>query len=286
MNTKLLLVILLLVTTILVLHSDEAVSQELTGDKGPGQKAALAKRLALVKKHFVNLDYKVDGQKRTAALFVPEKYDASKSWPLVVFLHGGGSGGDNNGNALTPWAARMPVASRLLKYPADYPALVLIPRCPKGKIWSPMPADPIQSEWRLRVHGRTPKPDAANHILAAIAATRSRYSVDKKRITLTGYSMGGEGSTRFAALHSDLFAAVAPMAGSAVIVLEDAPKLAKMKVWIFQGQKDKISTTPLARRTLSILILVTDLPVLLLIKIKLSIGLLSKSKFRKIAKQN
>ena len=101
MNKKFLLVILLLVTTILILHTDEAVSQELTRDKGQGQKAALAKRLALLKKHFVNLDYKVDGQKRTAALFVPEKYDASKSWPLVIFLHGGGSGGDNNGKGGT-----------------------------------------------------------------------------------------------------------------------------------------------------------------------------------------
>ena len=47
MNKKLLLVMLLLATTILVLHSNEAVSQELTGDKGTGRKATLTKRLAI-----------------------------------------------------------------------------------------------------------------------------------------------------------------------------------------------------------------------------------------------
>ena len=60
--------------------------------------------------------------------------------------------------------------------------------------------------------------------------------------------MGGEGSTRYAALHADRIAGVAPSAGSAVIVPEDVGALSKMGVWMFQGETDKISTADLARR--------------------------------------
>ncbi|MGB2820425.1 MAG: dienelactone hydrolase family protein, partial [Phycisphaerae bacterium] len=97
-------------------------------------------------------------------------------------------------------------------------------------------------------HGTKPVPDAEDHVTKAIGATISAYSVDEDRITLTGHSMGGEGSTRYAALHADRLAGVAPSAGSAVIVLEDAPALAKIGVWIFQGEHDRISTVALATR--------------------------------------
>jgi predicted peptidase len=106
----------------------------------------------------------------------------------------------------------------------------------------------VQSAWRLRRHGREPAPDAEAHVTAAIDAAVQAYAVDEDRITLAGHSMGGEGSTRYAALHADRFAGVAPSAGSAVIVLHDAPKLARMGVWMFQGENDRISTAALARR--------------------------------------
>ncbi len=63
-----------------------------------------------------------------------------------------------------------------------------------------------------------------------------------------GHSMGGEGTTLYAPLHTDRIAAIAPSAGSAIIVLENIPKLAKMGVWMFQGEKDGLSTAELARR--------------------------------------
>ena len=55
-------------------------------------------------------------------------------------------------------------------------------------------------------------------------------------------------STRYAALHADRLAGTAPSAGSAMIVPEDAPALARMGVWMFQGETDNISTVALAKR--------------------------------------
>ncbi len=197
---------------------------------------------------FVNLPFVVDGVERTAALYVPPGYDASKTWPLIVYLHGGGGHGDNSGNAVNEWLERQPIVRAIRARPESYPALVLVPRCPDGKIWAPIPANPVQSEWRMERHGREPAADAETHVTAAIDAAAAAYPVDENRITAAGHSMGGEGSTRYAALHADRIAGVAPSAGSAVIVLEDAPALAGMGVWIFQGENDRISTVALARR--------------------------------------
>ena len=197
---------------------------------------------------FVNLPFSVGGATRTAALYVPPGDDASKPRPLIVYLHGGGGTGDNSGSAIDAWLNRQPIVRAIRKNPERFPALVLIPRCPRGKIWAPVPPDPAQSAWRLKHHGPKPAPDAAAHVTRAIDAVIAAYAVDKDRITLTGHSMGGEGTTRYAALHADRIAGIAPSAGSAVIVPADAPALARMGVWMFQGETDKISTATLARR--------------------------------------
>ena len=197
---------------------------------------------------FVNFPFSVDGMERTAGLYVPPDYDSSKEWPLIVFLHGGGGNGNNDGNALTERFYRQGLVQTIRNHPERFPALVAFPRCPEGRIWSPVPADPVQSDWRLNVHGREPAPDAEAHVTAVIDGIIADYAVDRDRVVITGYSMGGEGSIRYAALHPERIAAVASAAGSAVIVPEDAPVLARMGVWMFQGETDHLSTAPLARR--------------------------------------
>ena len=197
---------------------------------------------------FVNFAFTVEGAERTAGLYVPPEYNSSERWPLIVFLHGGGANGDNNGNAFTERFNRQSLVQEIRKHPERFPAFVAFPRCPRDKIWSPIPADPMQSEWRLQRHGRDPVPDAEDHITSLIDSIIAEFAVDTDRVIITGYSMGGEGSIRYAALHPERVAAVASAAGSAVIVLEDAPVLAGMGVWLFQGETDNLSTTPLAKR--------------------------------------
>jgi len=197
---------------------------------------------------FVNHSYQVGDKTHTAALYLPKDYDKTKKYPLVIYLHGGGGNGDNEGDAISGWERRHPPSQALFANPEKYPALILIPRCPKGKLWAPTPKNPEQSPWREKRHGKDPIPDAAEQLTTAIDEVIKKYSVDEERISIAGYSMGGEGSILYAALNADRFAALASMAGSAVIVPEDAPKLAKMKVWMFQGEKDGVSPTDLAKK--------------------------------------
>ena len=109
-------------------------------------------------------------------------------------------------------------------------------------------SEPVQSSWRLERHGRDPVPDAEDHISSLIDALIAEFAVDQDRVVITGSSMGGEGSIRYAALHPERIAAVASVSGSATVVPGDAPVLAKMGVWLFQGETDHISTAPLAKR--------------------------------------
>lgn len=196
---------------------------------------------------FKNLKYTVDGMERTAGLYIPDGYDKSKKWPLVIYLHGGGNGGDNKGNAI-PWASKQPIVKEINRDSKKFPALVLIPRCPKDNIWAPVGPDVLMSKWRKNKFGDVQKPDASKHITTAIDTVINEYSVNENKISLTGFSMGGEGSIRYGALNVKRFAAIAPLAGSAIAIKDDVKALASTNVWMFQGEKDGLSTAELGRK--------------------------------------
>ena len=196
---------------------------------------------------FINLEYSVDSMHRTAALYLPDDYDRSKHWPLVIYLHGGGRGGDNNGEAIV-WAKKTQIASVIARDSTKVPAFVLIPRCPKGKVWAPVSPDVLMSPWRTQRGAGEQIPDAADHITKAIDTVISQFSVDESKVSLTGFSMGGEGSIRYGALNVSRFAAIAPIAGSAIAIQADAPALASTNIWMFQGETDHISTAALGRK--------------------------------------
>lgn len=70
--------------------------------------------------------------------------------------------------------------------------------------------------------------------------------MDAHRISLTGYSMGGEGTWSLAAAHPHRWAAIVPMCPgerkAAVAKLKDIP------CWCFQGDADVIDTVNAVRR--------------------------------------
>jgi predicted peptidase len=66
---------------------------------------------------------------------------------------------------------------------------------------------------------------------------RAAYTIDPKRIYLTGLSMGGFGTWGFAPSHIDTFAALMPICGGGS--KKDAPALAKLPIWAFHGGDDE-----------------------------------------------
>lgn len=166
---------------------------------------------------FIRFTTNADGETRPCVVFVPDQYDASRGWPLIVFLHGIGERGNDG------WRqAEVGIGKAIRWHSERFPALVVMPQCPPDTVWSAM-------------ENQNGVP-AYKHIDAAIAYVRRHYSVDDDRVTLTGLSMGGYGVYRYGAMRVDEFAAFMPLCGGGNP--EDAPALAQRPLWAFHGDAD------------------------------------------------
>ncbi len=167
-----------------------------------------------------------DGGTLPYRLLTPKNYDKAQKYPLVVFLHGAGERGDDNGAQLkhgAPLFAKPEVRER-------YPAFVFAPQCPKEQTWSAVKgwtdAESFQPE---------PKP-AMKLALGAIDALAKEFSIDPDRLYITGLSMGGYGSWDLLCRIPGRIAAAAPVCGGG-----DSTKIAVAKgvaVWAFHGMDD------------------------------------------------
>ena len=150
-------------------------------------------------------------------LMKPADYDASKKYPLVVFLHGAGERGDDN-KAQLRHGIKDFVSDAARK---KHPCFLIAPQCPRGKGWASFGKDSA---------------GAGRLVLGLIDELRKEFTIDDKRIYLTGLSMGGFGTWDLLARKPDLFAAGIPICGGGDPA--KAEKLAKIPIWAFHGDKD------------------------------------------------
>jgi predicted peptidase len=161
-------------------------------------------------------------------LLKPDNYDPKKSYPLVVFLHGAGERGDDNTKQLIHGVAEFtkPENRKL------YPCFLVAPQCPVGQKWSDV-------DWGADSHKMPQEPsEPARLVLALITAMQKDYSIDNKRIYITGLSMGGFGTWDLIARKPDLFAAAVPVCGGGDEAT--AATIAKLPIWAFHGAKDPV----------------------------------------------
>ena len=152
-------------------------------------------------------------------LYVPEQYLTSqKEWPLILFLHGAGERGSNLSEI-----ERHGLPKLIAKETKEFPFVIVSPQCPKDDWWS-----------------SNSQTDTLNALLDHIV---SRHRIDKKRIYVTGLSMGGFGTWRLACEYPDRFAAIAPICGKGDT--DKVQSIRHLPVWVFHGAKDR--TVPLER---------------------------------------
>ena len=121
---------------------------------------------------------------RKYTVYVPEGYDDKREMPAVLFLHGSGERGDDGVQG-----AQVGLGAAIARHPEDFPMIAVFPQA--RKTWA---ADS----------------DDAKAALAALDDVLASFKVDRKRVVLTGLSMGGAGAWEIAAAHPDRFAAVVP----------------------------------------------------------------------------
>ncbi len=156
--------------------------------------------------------FKSGGAELPYRLLKPAGYDPKKSYPLVVFLHGAGERGSDNEAQIRHGVREFASA----KHRKQYPCFLIAPQCPAKRGWA----------------GSEPE----RLVLELIPALQKEFSIDAKRIYVTGLSMGGYGTWNLIGRRPELFAAAVPICGGGNEKM--AEKMAKVPIWAFHGDKD------------------------------------------------
>jgi acetyl esterase/lipase len=132
-------------------------------------------------------DSSLDRYGKGYLLYLPDSYDSQseKKWPLILFLCGSGDRGSN----IFLFAKNGPF--QMIREKAPLPFIIVAPMLEQAPEFRSFP----------------------NAYLDGLMAEIGKlYRVDPSRLYLTGISMGGEASYRYAAHRPGTFAAVAPLA--------------------------------------------------------------------------
>jgi predicted peptidase len=143
------------------------------------------------------------------AISIPRNYDPARPAPLVLALHPGGARMRYYGGAFM----------RQIVGPAlnDLTAIIVAPDCPT-RAWT----DPI----------------AERAVMALVQNTLDAYAIDRDRILVTGFSLGGRGTWFMAARHADLFTAAIPIAAAAGD--EPIESLGTIPTYIIHSEADQV----------------------------------------------
>jgi predicted peptidase len=162
------------------------------------------------------------GDRLLYRLFVPLGYDRDRKYPLLLWLHGGDGRGSDNLKQLTKenqlathfWISKTVQAS--------FPAFVLVPQCPMGENW----AEPEFNQ-----------PGKSLQLTAeAVGKLEGQFPIDPERIYVGGQAMGGLGVWSLLQKYPGMWAGALVL--SAYDNFTDVEALARVPLWVFQGEQD------------------------------------------------
>lgn len=142
--------------------------------------------------------------------------NASEGLPLIVYLHGGSGKGNDLGILTQNDGFPQYLKDGKLK---DIPAYILIPQ-----LSAPY------TGWG----------SARSTVVELIRFVCDAYSMDTRRISLTGHSMGGTGVWNVASACPDMFSCIAPLSGSIQTKPETLSAFSSMPIYTVVGSADTI----------------------------------------------
>lgn len=174
-------------------------------------------------------------------LYVPEDYDASKAYPVILFLHGAGE--SNNGSNTNEAQLNVGMMNDFFTrgYYEKFPCLIVAPQVPKSPSGST--GEWVNVSWKSGSYEIASMDETCGTFTeniqlakAAVDKTIADYNVDTDRIYVTGVSMGGYGTWNIITHYSDYFAAAMPICGAGDP--SKAEYLMNMPIWCFHGDAD------------------------------------------------
>ena len=160
-------------------------------------------------------------------LLVPQDYDPSQSYPIVMFLHGGQQRGKARWTSATACGARF--CGQDLRQ-AEHPCFVFLPQAPADDNWGSV----FEGGPSRTLLGA----------MEALDALEKEFNLDKRRQYVTGLSGGGKGTWVAFLSHPGRFAAAIPLCARQSVKPEEADlsdyaKMAKsLPIWMWHGAKD------------------------------------------------
>ena len=139
---------------------------------------------------------------------IPGGYDPRQPRPLVLVLHPGGE--------RIPYYGDRVMQQIFLPGLGALDAIMVAPDCPT-RAWS--------------------DPAAEQAVRALIDNVIAEYAVDRRRILVTGFSLGGSGTWFMSSHHADLYTAAIVLAGRTDEPLE---RLAKIPTYIIHSRDDEV----------------------------------------------
>ena len=186
-------------------------------------------------------------------VYVPPGFDASRSWPVILYLHGAGERG-TDGMRQT----EVGLGPALRANPERFPAVVVFPQAPYGQVWLG---------------------DLARAATTALEQAIAEFRGDPDRVSLAGISMGAYGAWVLAFEDPGRYAAVVSVAGGIVppagrralsplppTLSADNPyaataaRVKNIPAWLFHGAEDPTVPVTESRQIVAALRLVGASP--------------------------
>ncbi|WP_160148177.1 prolyl oligopeptidase family serine peptidase [Rubripirellula obstinata] len=133
----------------------------------------------------------------------------AKSFPLVLFLHGGGEGGRN------PEKVKKNGLPKLIAQGKSFPFIMVAPQNPsETQFWDDQ------------------------QLIRLVNEIETKHPVNRLRVYLTGLSRGGYGAWRLAIQNPNRFAALVPVCGGGPMPYMN--RIKHLPIWVFHGAKDTV----------------------------------------------
>jgi pimeloyl-ACP methyl ester carboxylesterase len=160
--------------------------------------------------------------------------NASKPWPIILFLHGRGERGSEG-----MWQTQIGLPQQIRDHPERWPFIVVMPQCPLRHFWT--------------------DPEMLQMAMASLDQEVREFHADADRTYLIGLSLGGYGAWELAKDYPHRWAAIALAAtgifwsyapdrwrDAATLPAEYARRIGRVPIWMFHGAED---TTVIPRQS-------------------------------------
>ena len=161
-------------------------------------------------------------------LFIPERMDPRKKYPLLLFLHGAAQRGNDNESQLSdiPYLLKDSAGRK------DYLCYILVPQCPLNKRW-------VEVNWGDSSEVMPNEISISEKLTVKLLGDLERkLNVDSSRLYLVGLSMGGFGVWDLICRYPEKFAAAVPICGGGDE--RQAKKIIQVPIWAFHGGLDYV----------------------------------------------